>query len=183
MDDTNKIRKIIKTTLNELLNEQITICDLNSKYVKNHYDEELFGHFTEEGMNKNLSKCLCKNNEIIGCYLLNKQSMLETIKYILYYIKENTYKDLKWFIKKDDLNKYKNKRGVFGKFLYIGDEYRNNNYGNILIDYSKTLGDYVWGITAKGKMDKYWLKKQNRIKICEWMEQDGSISLLTATKI
>lgn len=183
-----EIRKQIEKIKNwkQFLNEQhseIKICDLNMEYVKNNYDEELFGNFTEEGMNKKISKCLCKNDEFIGYYLLNKQSMLEAIKYVFYWVKEKKYKDLKWFVTKDELNKYKNRKGIFGKSLFVDKKYRNQNYGNVLINYSKSLGDYNWGVTIKGDIDDYWVKHRNRIKICEWTEQDGSVSVLTATKI
>lgn len=183
-----EIRKQIEKikTWKNFLNEessQIKICDLNMKYVTTNYDEKIFGDFTDENVDKKISKCLCKNNQIIGCYLLKKKSMLETIKTIIYWVKEKKYKDLKFFLTKEELEKYKNKKGIFGRFLFIDKKYRNQNYGNILINYSKSLGDYNWGLTIKGDIDDYWVKHRNRIKICEWTEQDGSVSVLTATKI
>jgi hypothetical protein len=180
------IREIIKIQLHEILNKENPIlCDLNLEWAKNNYDEKLYGKFSEENydVNRKMSKCLCLNNVIIGCYLLSKKSMLQSLKDVIYFIKEGIYTNLKFYISKEELQKYKNKRGIFSYFLYIDKNYRNKNYAHILIDYSNTLGDYVWGVTIKGEADKYWTEKQGRIEICEWKEEDGSISVLTATKV
>lgn len=179
------LKKLIKEEFDNIT-KQPKLCELNIEMVINNFDENIFGRFQDNIDNKTfnpkLSKSLCLNDEIIGGYLLGKSSILEEIKLVLYWFKKDKLKNLKFFVGKEDLNKYKNKRGIFSNFIYIDPKYRSSNYGNILINYSKTLGDYVWGLSVPNESTEYWIEKQNRVKILEYNNSNGKV-VLTATQI
>ncbi len=168
------IRKLI---LEELSDNKIPILvPLDINKCKENYDESIFGSFENNFIDKafdlKLSRSLSLNNEIIGGYMLKKLSMIENIKYIYHFYKSGEYTDLKLFVNKEFLNKYKNKIGIFSDFIYIDKEYQGNNYGKILTDYSKTLGNYV-----PEETESYWITKQKRIKVLQYKDDVGLVTL------
>lgn len=164
------------------------ISDIDIEWVRSHFDEESFGSFEGHidpdrgSIDMDISKCLKLGDEIIGCYCLQKLSILEIIERVKYWTEEDEsplYKDLKFFFKDTDL--FENKLGIFGDYLYILPEYRSKKHADILIEYSKTLGDYNWGITSGYKPEKYWIENKGRTRICEYTEMDGTINIINST--
>lgn len=140
-------------------------------------------HIDAGGADLNLSRSLYLNNEIIGGYLLCKSDILISIKGCVKYTKKGYYENMKIFVDKKFLKNYKGKNGIFSDYIYIIEKYRNNGYANLLIDYSKSLGDYVWGGCILNTISSnYWLEKQNRIKIFQ-IDVDGHTELFTSTLI
>lgn len=174
------------TKISDFLNENnnIYLGKLNVEDLEKNMIRDGFGtlkdHIEAGGGDLTISKSLYLNGKVIGGYLLCKFDMLKSIDGCIDNENKGIYKKLKFFVNKDFLNKYKGKIGIFSDYIYIQDEYRNKNYAKYLIDYSKSLGDYVWGGSLPNKTSEYWLEKQNRIKIFQ-MEVDGNIELFTAT--
>ena len=167
--------------------ETITLGPIDVKWIKDNGNDKSFGDSDILAMdvydyNKKLSRFLLLNNTIIGYILLKKASMFLVIKYILYYIKEGTYSNLKMFVTKDYLKKYLNKRGIYITRIYIDPEYRGHKYADILVKYAHEIGDYNWGTTVKDLTDEYWTFKQKHIKILTY--SDGKTQLtVTADQI
>ena len=159
------------------------LCDLNIQKTIENFNEELFGPYQykieRETFDTNLSKSLCLNGDVIGGYLLGKYSMLNCISDINYHVNNGTLSDLKFYINQDFLNKYKNKIGILSDFIYIDKTHKGNNYADILIDYSKSLGDYVWGLSVPDETTEYWTSKQKRIKVLEYKDDTGLVILST----
>jgi len=160
------------------------LCNIDMDKCIENFDENLFGSFKDkidrETFDLKISKSLCFNNKVIGGYLLDIHSMLDTISDIVYWVEKDILKDLEFYVDQKFLEQYKNKSGVLSDFIYIDKEYRGNNYANILINYGKLLGDYVWGLSVPNETTEYWINKQGRIKILEYKEGTDVI-ILTST--
>ena len=81
-----------------------------------------------------ISKKAVLDGEIIGCYLLNNESVHSW--------------EMNW---KENLDLYKTRRGLQGVALGILKEYRGRSYGRQLRDSALSLSeyDYIWGLQAK----------------------------------
>ena len=167
--------------------EKLTLGPIDIEYLKNQPSEASFVGSDISTMgtydyNKKLSRSLLLNGKIIGYILLKKASILLVIRYIIYYIKDKTYSDLRLFVSRDYLRKYLNKRGTYITRIYIAPYERGHGYGDILIKYANELGDYTWGISVGDLPDKYWIPKQDRIKILTYADKGTSLTV-TSTKI
>ena len=162
------------------------LCNIDMDEIIKHFDEKIFGPFQDKIDRKTfdlkLSKSLCLNDKVIGGYLLDQYSMLNTISDIIYWVEEKVLHNLKFYVTEDFINKYDGKIGILSDFIYIDKKYKGNNYANILIDYGKSLGDYVWGLSVPNESTEYWVNKQDRIKILEYKDDNGLV-ILTATKL
>ena len=186
MDDKLYIRNIIREQIQTVTTPQL--CPINTEDASKNMIKHGFGtlesHTEAGGVDLSLSRSLCLNGKTVGGYILAKASMPETIKAVIRMYKSGLYKDLKFFVDKDFLNKYMNKRGIYSSFLYINEEYNGSNYAKILIDYSRTIGDYVWGGSIPNKSSEYWLDNTDRIKIFQFIDtEDGKLGLFTATPV
>ena len=162
-------------------NENIYLGELDVAKLEENMLENGFGtvqdHTDAGGADLSISRSLYLNGEVIGGY-----NMLKSIEGCIHYEKKGDYKNLKFFVDKDYLKRYKGKKGIYSDYIYIDEKYRNKNYAKYLIDYSKSIGDYVWGGSLPNKTSEYWLEKQNRIKIFQF-EVDEQIQIFTSTKI
>lgn len=178
--------KYLKTYEILLESTQPYLCDLNLDELIKNFDENIFGSFQDkidnEEIDLSISKSLCLNGEIIGGCLLKKQSMLESINTLKYWIDNKYFNNLIYYISDNKLNMYNNKKGILISYIYIKEEYRNNYYSKILTDYINKLGDYTWGISIPDISLEYWLKN-NRIKILEYTDNNKEKSVITATKL
>lgn len=168
-------------TQNNLYLDKLDVKSLEENMIKDGCGT-LQSHIDAGGADLNLSKSLYLNGEIIGGYLLCESDILISFKGCLKYTKKGIYTDMKIFVDRKFLNNYKHKKGIFSDYIYIDEKYRNKGYSKILIDYSKSLGDYVWGGSIPETTSKYWLEKQNRIKIFQ-IDVDGHTELFTSTLI
>ena len=164
------------------MNAEITLASIDIEWVKNQTPESSFGNSDILTMDtydydKKLSRSLLLNNKMIGYILLKKASMPLVIRYIVYYIKEGTYSDLKLLVSKDYIIKYLNKRGIYITRIYIIPNYRGYAYGNILIDHARELGNYTWGISTGDLPYKYWIPKQGRVEILTYSDKGTSLSV------
>ena len=168
-------------------NNNPILCDIDIEWVRSHFDEDIFGKFDHHldkdrgAIDFEKSKCLKLNNEIIGCYCLHESDIVETIERVEYWTNDGLFKNLEFFYPKEKLNIFKNKIGIFGDYLYIKPEYRQKGYADILIDYSKKLSDYNWGITAGEKAEKYWIENKGRIRICEYYSDYETKNIINST--
>ena len=182
------------------------LCDIDMDSLLKTYNTDIYGPFDirieRESFDINLSKSLCLDGKTIGYYLLGNAQLVEDgIELFQYWFDEtnngdNEYpvKNLKLLIDEATIIAYKGKKGIFSDFLWIAPEHRNKNYGKILIDYSLSLGDYVWGISNIGNgsnkfeliktalADKYWLNYRNRISILEYDDTEHKF-LVSDTKL
>lgn len=173
--------------------EELTLDEVDIEWARSHFDRETFGDFESHldpdrtSIDFDISKSLKLNGEIVGCYCLSKFSIIECLSRVESWMEgdesEKLYKDLQFFMPKKEIRKvFKNKVGIFGDYLYIDTPYRNKNYAQILIDYAKTLGDYNWGITARGKPEKFWIEKQKRTRVYEYSDiLTGKVNIVDST--
>lgn len=173
---------IINLVKEEIGGQTPVLCPLDIKKMGEHMAKNNFGTLdSHRGFNLKMSKSLYLNGEVIGGYMLRKASMMEVVNMVLKYKSE--FKNLKFFVDKDFLKKYSGKKGIYSDYIYIDEKYNGNEYAKILIDYSKSLGDYVWGGSEQGRTSEYWLNKTDRIKIFEYIDEKGRHALFSATPI
>lgn len=109
----------------------IEMCvKLFSEAVKIPYSPDFFWFCTDFS----ISKKAVLNDEIIGCYLFNKDHI-------------NTYQ----MDRLEDLEPYKNKKCLQGVALGILKEYRGLSYGRQLRDSALLMNEYdfIWGFQVK----------------------------------
>jgi GNAT superfamily N-acetyltransferase len=89
------------------------------------------------------------NGEIIGCYLMNEDSI---------YCDEDC-------IISEDLTPYNRKDGIHGVAIALRPEFRGRGYGRKLLELPRKMGyEYVWGFNAKN-LDNIdaWIRYGRRI--------------------
>jgi hypothetical protein len=166
----------------------IRLVDIDLKQVKNIFTEIFSSNHNFDDILwyqnnlKNHSKSLEINGKIIGGYILVEFSIFDFMNCFSELLNNKIIWNIRHFTTKDDINRYKSKKGIFSAMLGIEKEFRNNGYSKYLIDYSLSLGDYVWGLSDPAVSTNYWLFKQNRKKILQYFHKDG-ITVLTSTKI
>lgn len=137
----------------ELLQEEdldyvISMCgDIFSEHDTMASDPLKMEFFTQ----LNVSYKAILNGEIIGCYLMNEDAVI------------NVRED---FIISEDISPYKSRKGIHGVVLALKPEFHGNGYGRKLRDTPRILGsyDYIWGYHVKslGNIDN-WLRYGRRI--------------------
>jgi len=177
----------IKNIINEVINNNPVLCKLNVEQIRklsytlhgSYYDiDDQIKNF----FNKKISKSLCLNNKTIGGCILEYGDMYDTIYDIQDPKYNNFYYNINLKVKKEELNKYKDKTGIFVGFIGIEPEYRNKGYSKLLYNYINSLGNYTWGVCEKKELDFHF--HNNRIIICEYEDKEhNGISYITATKI
>ena len=112
--------------------EETSLCDIDIDWARKHFDSS-FGDFEAHldpdrgGIDRNISKCLKINNEIIGCYCLSTFSINECADRIKWWTEneDKLYTNLEFFFPEKSLKIFKNKVGIFGDYLFIDPPYRN----------------------------------------------------------
>lgn len=166
-----------------------------NRFVLSQYDEEFskycfanilnfdMGNYDStitEHIDKNISKTIIdtKINKPIGIYVLGNISLTEFEKDIIdSYPAEMVRVELY-----DNFNIYKNAKGVYGIMLAVLPEYRNMGLGKMLIDYSGSISDYIWGM-HDNKLDnlKHWEKRR---KVVGELHTDNKLQgYITASNI
>lgn len=163
-----KLTESYRKRLQELAgNKQvITLVPVDMDFAKKHWDEIFsdakFGFDAAKSyVDETISKSISINDKIIGVYLLGDTQLPEILSYY-----DNDFKDkFSYKLEKDaNIENYKDKKGIYGIFLYVLPEYRNEGYGKKLIEYSQSIGDYVWGQhDLKLNNIEHWLKKRKLI--------------------
>ena len=139
---------IIKKISNKDIPNVIKVCQI---IFEEQMTAEELSEYLMESVKWNISVMSLYKNEIIGCYLLSEKSILECDE-----------EDVEWY---EDINIYKNKRGIEGVALCILPEYRDLGIGKKLRNVPLTMNyDYVWGLQFKSlnNIDN-WTKFGRRI--------------------
>jgi len=131
-------------------------------------DNETWNYYKNGRINKRLSKVLYYGTKPIGIYILGTCTNLER------FLLEN--EDVKL---QRSIRKYRDRKGIHGIGLWIEPEYRSYGFGQLLIEYAQSHGDYVFGgHTVELNNIKHWLKRRDLI--AKYYEVDNGRKRLSA---
>ena len=136
-NDINDVNHIFKTGLSDI-NDDCLIRLAHFEFI------EQFNKYTYNGYDIKL----LYNNKMIGFYFFRIGSIIKS-----------SYKK-NW---KENLEIYKDKKGLEGAFLCISKEYQKMGAGTFIVNYLKTLieFDYIWGGQYKSLNNiGFWLKSR-----------------------
>lgn len=124
------------------------VLDICAKVFSNVMSPNEVKKYINSVANWEMSVKATMNNQIIGCYILNEDSVLEFEQ-----------------CADEDLSKYKTLKGIQGIALAVLPEFRGTGAGRKLRDYPLHLNyDYIWGQHLKGLQNiDNWLKFGRRL--------------------
>lgn len=115
-------------------------------------------HQISTWVDMNISKSIYVNGSPVGVYLLGTKSIFEIMNFFESFPLIQT--------PLEDLEKYRNKRGLQGIHLCVLPEFKDKGLGKKLIEYSESLDfDYIWGMHSNFLKNKEHWEKRRRIVV------------------